>query len=89
MIKLTIIIPYKNSNKSIIKTLRSIKSQKVNDNCYEVLLINDFSNNKTTQIIKKYIHNFHNFKLFKSKKTYGPGHARNLAIDLSKGKYIF
>ena len=89
MIKLTIIIPYKNSDKSIIKTLRSIKSQKVNDNCYEVLLINDFSNNKTTQIIKKYIHNFHNFKLFKSKKkTYGPGHARNLAIDLSKGKYI-
>ena len=43
MIKLTIIIPYKNSDKSIIKTLRSIKSQKVNDNCYEVSLINDFS----------------------------------------------
>ena len=46
MIKLTIIIPYKNSDKSIIKTLRSIKSQKINDNCYEVLLINDFSNNR-------------------------------------------
>lgn len=89
MIKLTIIIPYKNSEKSIIKTLKSIKSQKINDNCYEVLLINDFSNNETTKIIKKYIHNFQNFKLFKSKKkTYGPGHARNLGINLSRGKYI-
>ena len=52
MIKLTIIIPYKNSEKSIIKTLKSIKSQKINDNCYEVLLINDFSNNKTTKLLK-------------------------------------
>ena len=43
---------------------------------------------KTTQIIKKYIHNFHNFKLFKSKKNLRTRHARNLAIDLSKGKYI-
>ena len=68
MIKLSIIIPYKNSEKSIIKALKSIKSQKINDNCYEVLLINDFSNYKSTKLIKKYIHNFENFKLFKSKK---------------------
>lgn len=89
MIKLTIIIPYKNSEKSIIKTLKSIKSQKINNNYYEVLLINDFSNNKSTKIVKKYIHNFTNFKLFKSKKkTDGPGHARNLGISLSKGNYI-
>ena len=44
MIKLTIIIPYKNSEKNIIKTLKSIESQKINKNYYEVLLINDFSN---------------------------------------------
>ena len=68
MIKLTIIIPYKNSEKNIIKTLKSIESQKINKNYYEVLLINDFSNNKSTQIVKKYIHNFKNFKLLKSKK---------------------
>ena len=61
MIKLTIIIPYKNSEKNIIKTLKSIESQKINKNYYEVLLINDFSNKKSTQIVKKYIHNFKNF----------------------------
>ena len=89
MIKLSIIIPFKNSENSIIKTLKSIKMQNINSDFYEVLLINDFSNNKTTQIIKKYIYNLKNFKLYKSKKNIvGPGHARNLGINHSSGKYI-
>ena len=89
MIKLSIIIPYKNSERNIIKTLKSIRLQKVKNEFYEVLLINDFSNKKTTQIVKKFITPLENFKLYKSKKnTYGPGHARNLGINLSKGKYI-
>ena len=89
MIKLSIIIPFKNSENSIIKTLKSIKMQNINSDFYEVLLINDFSNNKTTQIIKRYINNLKNFKLYKSKKNIvGPGHARNLGISHSSGKYI-
>ena len=89
MKKLSIIIPYKDSDKNIDRTLKSLKFQKVNYNDYEVLLIDDFSNKKTTQIVKKYIAQFKNFKLYKSKKnTDGPGHARNIGINLSKGKYI-
>ena len=89
MKKLSIIIPYKDSDKNIDRTLKSLKFQKVNYNDYEVLLIDDFSNKKTTQIVKKYIAPFKNFKLYKSKKnTDGPGHARNIGINLSKGKYI-
>ena len=89
MIKLSIIIPFKNSEKSIIKTLDSIKTQNANSNFYEVLLINDFSNNKTAHKVKKYISCLKNFKLCKSKKNIiGPGHARNIGIKYSKGKYI-
>ena len=89
MKKLSIIIPYKDSDKNIDRTLKSIIFQKVNYNDYEVLLIDDFSNKKTTQIVKKYIAQFKNFKLYKSKKnTDGPGHARNIGINSSKGKYI-
>ena len=89
MIKLSIIIPFKNSEKNVIKTLKSIKNQNANCNLYEVLLINDFSNYKSTNKIKKYIYNFNNFKLYKSKKNaIGPGHARNLGIVNSRGKYI-
>ena len=55
MIKLSIIIPFKNSEKNVIKTLKSIKDQNTNCNLYEVLLINDFSNYKTTNRVKKYI----------------------------------
>ena len=89
MIKLSVIIPFKNSEKTIIKTLKSIKNQNANCDLYEVLLINDFSNNKTTNKIKKYIYDFNNFKFYKSKKNViGPGHARNLGIVNSRGKYI-
>tara|TARA_B100001059_G_C17782791_1_gene555268 strand:+ start:63 stop:1040 length:978 start_codon:yes stop_codon:yes gene_type:complete len=89
MIKLSIIIPFKNSEKSIIRTLKSIKIQNINSNIYEVLLINDFSNNKTIYKIKKYINDLENFKLYKSKKnTTGPGYARNLGVKYSKGKFI-
>ncbi len=89
MIKLSIIIPFKDSEKNILKTLKSIKIHKVNPKSYEVLLINDFSNNKTLNKIKKYINNIQNFKLYNSTKNIiGPGHARNLGIKYSSGKYI-
>jgi glycosyltransferase involved in cell wall biosynthesis len=89
MINSSIIIPFKNSEKSIIKTLKSITMQNVNSDLYEVLLINDFSNDKSMHTIKKYINNLKNFKLYKSKKNIvGPGHARNVGISYSSGRYI-
>lgn len=89
MIKLSIIIPFKNSGKNIIKTLKSIKQQKIVSNEYEVLLINDFSDKKDLLRVEKQIKNHKNFKLFNSKKkTIGPGHARNLGVKYSLGKYI-
>ena len=60
----SIIIPFKNSNKTIKKCLGSILNQK-GDIDYEVLLVDDFSNDGSSKIIKKIIKKKKNFKLFK------------------------
>ena len=85
----SIIIPFKNSNKTIKKCLDSVLNQK-GDIDYEVLLVDDFSNDGSSKVIKKIIKKNKHCKLFKSKNTtLGPGYARNLALKKSKGKYIY
>ena len=85
----SIIIPFKNSNLTIKRCLYSILKQKGNIN-YEVILINDYSSDQTSKIVKKIIHDKKNFILVNSKnKTIGPGHARNIGIKKSNSKYLF
>ena len=85
----SIIIPYKNFKKTINKCLASALNQKGNVD-YEILLVDDFSNDGSSEIIKKIIKKKNNYKLIRSKnKTLGPGHARNLALKKAKGKYIY
>ena len=86
----SIIIPFKNSGEHILKTLKSVEHQTLDKSYYETILINDFSTDNSKYLIKKIIKNKKNFKLFHStKKTIGPGHARNLGVQKSKGKYVY
>ena len=62
----SIIIPFKNSNLTIKRCLYSILKQKGNIN-YEVILINDYSSDQTSKIVKKIIHDKKNFILVNSK----------------------
>jgi len=50
----SIIIPYKNSKKTINKCIGSALNQKGNVD-YEILLVDDFSNDGSSEIIKKII----------------------------------
>jgi len=84
--KLSIIIPIRNENEGILKTLRLIKD-KLHEIDYELIIINDFSEDSTeaeleklSEINKKIIH-------FKNKKK-GLGGAIDLGIQKSNGKYI-
>ena len=85
----SIIIPFKNSKKTLRKCISSVLNQvgKIN---YEIILINDFSNDGSNLLCQKLIKDINNCKLLKSKKnTIGPGHARNIGIKNAKGRYIF
>ena len=85
----SIIIPFKNCKKTLNKCLSSAINQKGNVD-YEILLIDDFSNDGSLEAVKKIIKKNNNCKLIRSKnKTIGPGYARNLALKKAKGKYIY
>lgn len=85
MVQLSIIIPVYNAEKTILKTLNSIKKE-VNDNI-EVIIINDGSMDQSEQIIAEYINSLSNFKLI-SIPNAGVSHARNLGVKNARGKYV-
>lgn len=87
MIKVSVIIAYKNNIRYIFQTLQSIlKQKKFKD--YEVLIIYDDTNRKDLIKINKFIKNRKRFKVLLNKKNLGAGLSRNVGIKKSKGKYL-
>lgn len=78
----SIIMPFYNNNATIDKALKSIK--KCGYKNYEVLVINDGSEENPQEICNKY----KKVKYF-YKKNEGPGLTRNFGIDHAKGEYVF
>ncbi len=85
---LSIIIPCKNEEQTIIKTITKInKIIKRRIKEYEYILINDFSNDNTYEEIKKLSKSKKNIKI-KNNKIKGLGGAINLGIKSSKKRFI-
>ena len=84
--KLSIIIPAYNAESTIQKCLDSVLCQSIRD--YEVLVINDGSQDKTEEILKEYSHNYPDRLIFRTVQNGGQGKARNIALDLSNGEWI-
>ena len=73
--------PNFNSSKYIEKTLKSIFVQSYKK--WKLIIIDDCSNNKTKNILKKYSKN-KKIKIYWLKKNQGAGFCRNYAIKKSK-----
>lgn len=86
MFKFTIIVIIKNTRKYLPKCLDSIASQTFSD--YEVILVDDASDNKSSDIIDSYRNQIHNIQYIYSDKTLGPGGARNIGLKIARGNYI-
>ena len=84
--KVTVIIPAFNEEKSIARTIESIKASNYPKNKFEIIVVDDGSKDKTLEIAKKY-----KSKLVKvyTKKNGGKGTALNLAIEKCTGDIIF
>lgn len=80
--KISVIIPVYNGEKTISKCLNSLKNQNFKD--YEIVVV-DSSIDNTPKIIKE---NFPNVKLIHLDKKTQPGPARNLGIKKAKGSII-
>lgn len=86
-IKLSIIVPAYNIESYISSCIESLLSQDIKESDYEIIIINDGSNDNTFNIIN-------NYKLCKSIKIInqtnkGLSEARNIGVKHSKGEYIW
>ena len=85
----SIITPVKNGKNFIERYLESLFRQTFKD--FEVIIIDDHSNDNSYEYIKSQIKNDKRFKIFHlnlKKKCNSPYLARNKGIDISCGKYI-
>jgi dolichol-phosphate mannosyltransferase len=83
---LTILIPSKNEQKVIFKTIKNIIKSNISSIDYEIVVINDFSTDNTVQLFKKYKNN-KKIKLVNNIKP-GLGSALKVGIEKSSKEYI-
>ncbi len=82
----SVIIPVFNSEKFIGRCLRSLNNQSLKKKNYEVIIINDGSNDKTLNEIKKYKKS--NFKIINNKNNLGLVKSLNNGVKAAKGSLI-
>ena len=82
----SVITPAFNAEKTIGKTIESVLKQSYKN--LEMIIVDDISNDKTIEIVRRYQKKDSRIKLFILDKKGGASGARNLAIKEAKGKYI-
>ena len=83
--QIDIILPNYNSHEFIEETIKSIKRQSYSN--WKLTIVDDNSNKKTKQILKKNLKN-KKIKIYWLKKNKGAGFCRNYAIKKTKSPYI-
>lgn len=82
----SIITPSYNAANFILDTIRSVQSQSYKN--WEMIIVDDCSQDNTVEIIEKERFEDHRIKLIRLEKNGGPAHARNQAILASEGRYL-
>lgn len=88
MIKISVVIPMYNSEKTIIRAINSVLTQEFEE--LEIIIVNDGSKDESQKAVEDYISkNSLNSKIkLINKKNGGVSTARNQGMKLSKGDYI-
>lgn len=84
-ILLSIICPAYNAEETVGKLIESIVNQKYKN--YELIVLNDGSNDKTYDVIEQYSKKYKNV-IAVNKENTGVGDTRNVGLVMAKGKYI-
>lgn len=85
--KVSIVIPVYNAEKYLDECLRSLLSQTMDSNEFEIVLVNDGSKDSSGEICKKWSTKYPNISYYE-KENEGVSATRNLGIKKAKGKYI-
>ena len=84
--KISIISPVYNTGKFVSRLIRSIQYQKFKD--FELILIDDCSNDNSTNLIKEFQKSDKRILLIRNRENRGTFSSRNFGILKSKGNYI-
>ena len=85
--KISAIIPLYNCEETISYALNSIQNQNLSE--FEIILINDFSKDNTSKIVRHFMKNDKRIKLLNNNKNMGTLYSRCIGTLMSKGNYIF
>ena len=85
--KISVIIPIFNCENSIRFSISSIQNQRLKE--IEIILVNDFSVDKSKYIIENIKKSDQRIVLINNNKNMGTLYSRNIGALLAKGKYIF
>ena len=88
MIKLSIIVPIYNVEKYIEECIRSLYSQDIPLEEYEVICVDDCSPDQSASIVERLQKEYPTLKLIRHKRNKKLGGARNTGIKVADGKYI-
>ena len=86
--KLSIVIPVYNVEDYIRGTLDSIYNQKVDEQCFEVIVVNDGTPDNSMKIVKEFAATHQNLTII-NQENQGLSAARNAGIKVAKGVYIW
>ena len=82
----SIITPSYNAEKYLVQTIESVRKQSYQN--WEMLIVDDYSVDRTLQIIESYCKKDDRIKLIRLESNQGATKARNRAIKEAQGRYI-
>lgn len=86
-LKLSIIVPVYNVEKYLERCVDSLVHQDIDKSEYEIILINDGSTDRSYEIAQQ-LKSKHGNLVLLSQENKGQSAARNVGMDIAKGKYI-
>lgn len=86
--KLSIIIPVFNEQKTIAEIIDRVSNVEIPDVTKEIIIVNDGSTDNSDKIITKQISKYKNIKYFLQKENKGKGSAVRKGISVATGDYI-
>ena len=85
---LTVVVPVFNVEQYLDRCLGSLIKQEQPENAWEVLLVDDGSQDRSGEICDEYATQYSNIQVI-HKKNGGLSSARNMGIDHAAGRYVF
>jgi len=85
--RISSIIPLYNCENTILRAIRSIQNQNIED--IEIILVNDFSKDKTLMMINQFQKEDPRIIIINNKKRMGTLYSRSIGTLAAKGKYLF